>query len=155
MNSALVIVAFALCSLNSFGAPLIGGTLKILSTTTNQELTSVRIGRPFKVMISERDLHLLANKNVTISYLFSVVPRGSSTPISFSGKFTCRATLPPTEGGVAETNRGVVFLAGDQSAETILTAPDLTPEGLGTLSISIGATGVDTIYLSKSINVRL
>jgi hypothetical protein len=152
-----VLLVAASCSL-SHGAPkkpTIGGRLQVLSTVTGREVSQARVGSLLKLKFSDTNLHLLANQKVTINYVLSATPEGSKTPISFSGKITCKATLLPSDGGAAATTSGMAFLAGTQSDELVVSIPEYMPTGNATLTVSVSAPGVGTVALSKTMKITL
>lgn len=157
MKKKLFVIALTIVAtcLPSFSQSLISGSLKFLSATTNEEITEIRVGQSFKIKFTETDLHLLANKNVKLSYVLSVVPTGANTPISISGKLEGRATLPSSLGGKTKTKREMASLEGTLSTAGILTVPDFMPEGVATVTLSVSSVGVGSISIDKSINILL
>jgi hypothetical protein len=154
-NTSILIVFTALATcLSSFGAPKISGNLRILSPITDQEVSSVRVGDTVKIVVTERDLSLLANKTVTLNYVLSVVPKGINNPITLSGKITGKVTLLPADGGATETAAKMAALAGSQTAEGLVTVPDSMPEGVATLTVVIG-TKEGFISIRRSIKITL
>ncbi|MES2657749.1 MAG: hypothetical protein V4689_03975 [Verrucomicrobiota bacterium] len=150
-----VILAVALTSLPASGAAKLDGSLKILSPKTNKEISSARVGQDVKLKYSVTDIHLLANKNVTLSYVLSVLPVGSNTPVTLSGKLATVVTLPANEGGAAKTKKDMASLAGLQSAVEILTIPDFMPAGKATLTVTLSGAGAGSVSVDKTLNIQL
>lgn len=152
---ATAVLALAATCVPLIGASQIAGSLKFLSVNTNEEIKSIRIGKSLKIKLTERDLHLLANKNVTLAYVLSIVPKGSNTPIAISGKFVARATLPASEGGAAKTRQEMASLEGIQSFVGIVTVPEFMPVGVATVTVSLASGSIGAISFNKTINILL
>jgi hypothetical protein len=152
-KSVAFLAIIAATALPSFGA--IDGSLKILSPTTNQPISTVRIGKQFKVRLAVNDLNLIANKNITYTYVLSVLPKGSNTPVTISGKISGRFTLPASEGGAVKTRDEMADLAGTQVTGGIMTVPDFMPVGTATLTISLTTPNVGNINFSKNLKIQL
>jgi hypothetical protein len=150
-----LILTFALTSLSSFGAEKISGSMKILSPTTNKEITTARIGQQIKVRIAVNNLNLIANKNVKFTYALSVLPKGSDTPISFSGKISGPFKLPASEGGAAKTKEEMASWDGMQVGTELITIPDILPAGKATLSVSLSGNKVGTITFNENLKIQL
>ena len=133
-------------------APQIGATLKILDPINPLELTTLRVGQTFRVAVTGTNLNLIANQNVSLSYVLSVTPTGITTPIVLSGTVATKLTLPGPDGA-AQTTEGLSSLSGNQSAESFLTVPDFMPTGTATLTITFTTAGLNTITLQKSITI--
>ncbi|MEO5914267.1 MAG: hypothetical protein ABIS50_08550 [Luteolibacter sp.] len=150
-----LIIALALSSLPAIGAEKLDGSLKILSLKTGKEITSARVGQDVKLKLSVTDIQLIANKNVTLTYVLSVLPTGSNTPVTLSGKLAALATLPADSGGAAKTKKELNNLSGEQSSVEILTIPDFMPAGKATLTITLSAAGGGAVSVNKTLNIQL
>ena len=129
--------------------------MQVLSPTTNLAINSVRIGQQFKVEITAKDLNLIANKKIALTYVLSVLPKGSNTPITVSGKITGLVSLPISKGGAAATTSELASLAGSEIQSELVTVPDFMPEGTATLTLVLATSKVGTISLSKTLNITL
>jgi hypothetical protein len=139
-----------------FGAtPKMTGYMKILSPETNLEITSANIGQQIKVIIVVKDAQLIVNKKATLTYSLSVLPTGSNTPVSFSGKISARFVLPATEGGLTETKAKTDGWAGTQTTTELITIPDGFPAGKATLSLSLTAVGGGAVNVNKTLTIKL
>lgn len=154
-TSVLVASGLLLTSLISNAADKIGGSIKFLSPATNQEVTSARVGKNVKIRVSVSDLHLLAGENVTFTYLLSVLPEGSNTPTSISGKISGRFVLPKSEGGINKTRDEMASFQGVNAAAELLTIPEFMPVGTATLTLTLATKDSGTINISKKLNIRL
>lgn len=148
-------LTLALTSLPTFAATKISGSMKVLSATTLEPITSARVGQQIKLKIIVNDLDLIANKKVTFTYALSVLPEGASTPTTISGKLSGPFTLPSTEGGAKKTKTEMAGLAGKQSVSGLIEIPDFMPEGKATISVSIAGSDVGSINLSKTLTIKL
>ena len=159
-NKTLITIAIVSMGIaSSHGATKPAGKLQIVSPTTNKEVSQAKIGSDLLVRVSETDLHLFANKNVTFSYMLSALPKGSKTATSISGKIACKVTqglgIVAVDGSAATTSEEMSTLSGTQSDEAYITIPDYMPEGVATLTISLTGTGVGTITVTKSLRISL
>jgi len=118
-------------------------------------VNAVKIGQDYVIRWTDKDLNLLANKNATLNYSLSVLPKGLSAPVSFSGRLSTKVTLPASEGGAQQTSAELAQLAGTRSYEQIITIPDVLPEGDGTITISLSVTGAGSITATKRVKVIL
>ena len=151
---SLALALFATSS-PSFAATKIAGSMKFLAPGTNREVSSVRVGRSVNVAISVRDLNLIANKDVSLSYALSVLPKGSNTPTTISGKFSGKFTLPASEGGATKTKQEMADLAGTESTSGILTLPEFMPAGVATVTITLTTKQAGSININKKLNITL
>ena len=135
--------------------PKISGSFQLRSISTNREVNTVKIGQDYVVRWTDKDLNLLANKNATLNYSLSVLPKGLSAPVSFSGRLSTKVTLPASEGGAQQTSVELAQLVGTRSYEQFITIPDVLPEGDGTITISLSATGAGSITVTKRVKVVL
>ena len=147
---ALALLSSALCA-----QAQIAGSLKFLSPTTKTEVTKARIGKPILVRLFFKDLHLLADKNVSLSYALSATPKGSNTPIQVSGKFASRLVLPESEGGLNKTKQELSDLKGSHTVSELLEIPDFMPVGVATLTVTLTSNGAGSISFNKSLNITL
>ncbi len=154
-TSLLIASGVLLVSTTAHAADKIGGFLKFLSPATNQEVSSVRVGKPVKIRVSVSNLHLLAGENVTFTYLLSVLPEGSNTPTSVSGKISGKFVLPKSEGGITRTRDEMASFQGVNSAAELLTIPEFMPVGTATLTLTLATKDSGTINISKKLNIRL
>lgn len=154
-TSLLIASGVLFVSTPAHAAEKIGGFLKFLSPATNQEVSSVRVGKPVKVRVSVSDLHLLAGENVTLTYLLSVLPEGSNTPTSISGKISGKFVLPKSEGGINKTREEMASFQGVNANAEILTIPDFMPVGTATVTITLATKDAGGINISKKLNIRL
>ena len=150
-----LILALGLSSVPAFAANKITGSLKLVSPTTNKEITSARIGQKVKLKIRLNDFNLIANKDVAFTYILSVKAKGSSTPTTISGKLSGRFTLPASEGGAAKTRQETASWAGPQGGDEILVIPDFMPEGVATVTVTAKAATAGSVNLSKTLKIRL
>ena len=135
--------------------PKISGSFQLRAISTNREVNTVKIGQDYVVRWTDKDLNLLANKNATLNYSLSVLPKGLSAPVSFSGRLSTKVTLPTSEGGAQQTSMELAQLAGTRSYEQIITIPDVLPEGDGTVTVSLSVTGAGSITVTKRVKVVL
>jgi hypothetical protein len=135
--------------------PKISGSFQLRAISTNREVNTVKIGQDYVVRWTDKDLNLLANKNATLNYSLSVLPKGLSAPVSFSGRLSTKVTLPTSEGGAQQTSMELAQLAGARSYEQIITIPDVLPEGDGTVTVSLSVTGAGSITVTKRVKVVL
>lgn len=150
-----LVLMIALTSASSFGATKIGGSIKILSPATNKEITTARIGEEIRVRVALKDFDLIANKKVNFTYALSVLPNGSNTPISFSGKISGPFTLPDAEGGAKKTKKEMASWAGVQTASELITIPDFMPAGKATLSVTLAGADVGSVSFNKTLTIKL
>lgn len=151
-------VSFLLCvfALPTNAAPSkISGSFQLRTISTNKEVNTVKIGQDYVIRWTDKNLNLLANKNATLNYNLSVLPKGLSAPVSFSGRLSTKVTLPASEGGAQETSAELAQLAGTRSYEQIITIPDVLPEGDGTITVSLSVTGAGSITATKRVKVVL
>jgi hypothetical protein len=146
----LTLVSSAVCA-----QAQISGSLKFLSPTTKTEISKVRIGKSVLVKLSVKDLHLLADKNVTLTYALSATPKGSNTPIQVSGKLSSRLVLPESEGGLAATKRELSGMKGLHTMSELIQIPDFMPVGVATLTINLSTPSAGSISFNKSLTVTL
>lgn len=151
----IIILALGMGCVPALCASKISGSLFLLSPTTNKELTSARIGQRVKLKVSLNDFNLIANKDVQFTYMLSVLPKGSSTPTTISGKLSGKFTLPRSEGGAAKTKSETASWAGAEGGEEILVIPDFMPVGVATITITAKAADAGAVNLSKSIRIKL
>ncbi len=128
--------------------------MRILSPGTNTEVSSIRVGDAVKIVITAKDLNLLANKSVAYTYVLSVAPKGISQPITLSGRITTKLSLLPENGGAAKTAEGMAGLAGTQTTEGTITIPDSMPEGVASLAIVVSSKS-GNIIIKKNIKITL
>lgn len=140
-------------SASSYGA--LNAKIQFFAPGTTTEVSSVRIGNSLKVRLSATDFDLIANKNTTFNYVLSVLPKGSNSPITLSGKFTGKWTKLGPDGGAAATRVEMIGAAGFHSTIELITVPDFMPEGSATLTISLVATNAGTVNISKNITITL
>ena len=133
----------------------ISGSFQLRTISTNKEVNTVKIGQDYVIRWTDKNLNLLANKNATLNYNLSVLPKGLSAPVSFSGRLSTKVTLPASEGGAQETSAELAQLAGTRSYEQIITIPDVLPEGDGTITVSLSVTGAGSITATKRVKVVL
>lgn len=141
-------------SLPAVGAT-ISGSLTVLSPRTGKEISNARVGEEVKARIFVNDLNLIANKNIAVTYVLSVLPTGSNTPVTLSGKLAGAFTLPEGSGGAPKTKKDLASFAGGQTASQLLIIPDFMPAGKATLTITLSGNGVGSINLSKMLNIQL
>ena len=133
----------------------ISGSFQLRTISTNKEVNTVKIGQDYVIRWTDKNLNLLANKNATLNYNLSVLPKGLSAPVSFSGRLSTKVTLPASEGGAQETSAELAQFAGTRSYEQIITIPDVLPEGDGTITVSLSVTGAGSITATKRVKVVL
>jgi hypothetical protein len=135
--------------------PKISGNFQLRTIDTNKEVSTIKIGQDYVVRWTDKNLNLLANKKATFNYSLSVLPKGLSVPVSFSGRLSTKVTLPASEGGAQQTSLELAQLAGTRSYEQIITIPDVLPEGDGTIQISLSVSGAGSITATKRVKVVL
>jgi hypothetical protein len=135
--------------------PKISGSFQLRTISTNKEVNTVKVGQDYLIRWTDKNLDLVANKTATFNYTFSVLPKGLSVPVSFSGRLSTKVTLPTSEGGAQQTNTEFAQLAGTRSYEQIITISDVLPEGDGTISVSLAVTGAGSITATKRVKVVL
>lgn len=135
--------------------PKISGSFQLRTIETNKEISTVKIGHSYIIRWTDKNLNLLANKNATFNYSLSVLPKGLSAPISFSGRLSTKVTLPASEGGAQQTTLELDQLAGTRSYEQFITIPDVLPEGDGTITVSLSISGSGSITATKKVKVVL
>jgi hypothetical protein len=133
----------------------ISGSFQLRTISTNKEVNTVKIGQDYVIRWTDKNLNLLANKNATLNYNLSVLPKGLSAPVSFSGRLSTKVTLPASEGGAQETSAELAQFAGTRSYEQIITIPDVLPEGDGTITVSLTVKGSGSITATKRVKVVL
>jgi hypothetical protein len=133
----------------------ISGSFQLRTISTNKEVNTVKIGQDYVIRWTDKNLNLLANKNATLNYSLSVLPKGLSASVSFSGRLSTKVTLPASEGGAQQTSMDLAQLAGTRSYEQIITIPDVLPEGDGTITVSLSVTGAGSITATKRVKVVL
>ena len=135
--------------------PKISGSFQLRTLDTNKEVSTVKIGRDYVVRWTDKNLNLLANKKATLSYSLSVLPKGLTAPISFSGRLSTKVTLPASEGGAQQTSLELAQLTGTRYYEQFITIPDVLPEGDGTITVSLSVSGAGSITATKRVKVTL
>ncbi len=154
----ILCASFLLCVLaiqTNAAPPKVSGSFQLRTIDTNREVSTIKIGQDYVVRWTDKELNLLANRKATFNYSLSVLPKGLSAPISFSGRLSTKVTLPVSEGGAQQTSLELAQLAGTRSYEQIITIPDVLPEGDGTISISLSVTGAGSISATKRVKVVL
>lgn len=146
---------FALVLSTKAAPPKISGSFQLRTIDTNKEVSTVKIGQDYVIRWTDKNLNLLANKTASINYSLSVLPKGLSAPVSFSGRLSTKVTLPASEGGAQQTSVELAQLAGTRSYEQIITIPDVLPEGAGTITVSLSVTGAGSITATKRVKVVL
>ena len=126
-----------------------------LAENSNTQISSVKVGRSFRIKLTGKNMNLIANRNTTFTYALSVLPTGSKTPVSISGKLSGVVTLPKSEGGAKKTTAELASLKGTQSDTILVTVPDFMPAGRATLTLSVAPKGAGAVNLSRKINIRL
>lgn len=149
----LLLVCMMASSVSSYGA--LNAKIQFFAPATVTEVNSVRIGHQLKIRLTAVDFDLIANKNITCNYVLSVLPKGSNTPITLSGKFAGKWTKLGSNGGEAATTAEMAGAAGTHMTAELVTIPDFMPEGSATLTISFVATNVRTFNISKNIRITL
>lgn len=150
-----LILLFVITLQTNAAPPKVSGSFQLRTISTNKEVSTIKIGQDYVVRWTDKDLHLLANKNATFNYSLSVLPKGLSAPISFSGKLSTKVTLPASEGGAQQTSLELAPLAGTRSYEQIITIPDVLPEGDGSITVSLSVSGAGSITATKRVKVVL
>lgn len=135
--------------------PKISGSFQLRTISTNKEVNTVKIGRSYIIRWTDKNLNLLANKQATLNYSLSVLPKGLSAPLSFSGKLSTKVTLPASEGGARQTTKELAQLAGTRTYSSTITIPDVLPEGDGTITVSLSVAGAGSITATKRVKVIL
>ena len=135
--------------------PKISGSFQLRTISTNKEVNTVKIGRSYIIRWTDKNLNLLANKQATLNYSLSVLPKGLSAPVSFSGKLSTKVTLPASEGGAIQTTKELAQLAGTRTYSSTITIPDVLPEGDGTITVSLSVKGSGSITATKRVKVVL
>lgn len=158
VTAALIIVA---SSVNVFAAEKISSSISITSPITTQEISSARVGEQIKMLISLSEANLLANENLALSYSISVLPTGSKTPVTISGKLAGVFSFPADQGGAARTSEETADWAGTKTAEGLITIPEFMPEGKATVTVSVlrrgggMRKGIGAITLKKTLEIKL
>ena len=135
--------------------PKISGSFQLRTISTKKEVNTVKIGRSYIIRWTDKNLNLLANKQATLNYSLSVLPKGLSAPLSFSGKLSTKVTLPASEGGARQTTKELAQLAGTRTYSSTITIPDVLPEGDGTITVSLAVTGAGSITATKRVKIVL
>jgi hypothetical protein len=161
LQKLTVIFTIFASSINVFAADKISSSISISSPTTAQEISSARVGEQVKILISLSEAHLLANENVALSYSLSVLPTGSKTPVTISGKLAGIFRFPNDQGGAVRTSEETADWAGTKTAEGLITIPEFMPEGKATLTVSVARRGggirkgIGAIALQKTLEIKL
>lgn len=148
-------------SVNVFAAEKMSSSISITSPTTTQEISSARVGEQVKILISLSEANLIANENIALSYSLSVLPTGSNTPVTISGKLAGLFRYPSDQGGSLRTIEETADWAGTKTAEGLITIPEFMPVGKATLMVSVSRrgggirTGIGAIALKKTIEIKL
>ena len=133
----------------------IGDSMTFLAPGSKTQIKSVRVGKSFQIRIIGKDLNQIANRNTTFTYTLSVLPTGSKTPISISGKLSGVMTLPKSEGGAKKTAEELASLKGNTGETFLVTVPDFMPAGQATLTLSLSAKNAGAVTISRKIAIRL
>jgi hypothetical protein len=149
------LLLFVLALQTNAAPPKVSGSFQLRNISTNKEVSTIKIGRSYIIRWTDKNLNLLANKNATLNYSLSVLPKGLSAPVSFSGKLSTKVTLPASEGGARQTTKELAQLSGTRTYSSTITIPDVLPVGDGTITVSLSVAGAGSITATKRVKVVL
>lgn len=121
------------------------GKLEVLSVSDDKPLNQAQVGNQIKIRVSGQDGSHCEREQLVVRYTFSVVPEGSNTPITLSGKLSMKAADAQV---IADQVGPVIY-------EIIYQIPNFIPAGIGSLSISGDAANAGSVTLDKTLKLVL
>ena len=133
----------------------LGGSMRFLALRSNTPIKSAKVGQTFRIQLVGQNLNLIGNRQTTGTYTLSVLPAGSQTPVTISGKLSGLMMLPKSQGGARKTAQELASLRGTTRETLFVTVPDFMPAGRATLTLSLSARNAGAVTLRQGINIRL